>query len=395
MSVGEIALIVPGVVIALPVLVLFLQIAAALKPDRARGDPATQRPKLAVVIPAHDERSAIERTIASIAPQLAKGDRLVVVADNCSDDTAAVARRAGAEVTERSDAGKRGKGYALAHGLKYLERTGAPEVVVFVDADCQAMESCIGCLGRAAVHWKRPIQAAYMMSPPKPPHRTASIVSFAWRVKDFVRPLGWSMLGLPCQLAGSGMAFPWNVVRMVDLASDHLVEDVKQGLDLGMIGYFPRFCPEAVVTSKVFTGHAPAQSQRARWEHGMLQLMLDYAPRLFARFLKAPSASLAAMTFDILIPPLALLALALGGYFAAGLLLLLLGGGAVPLILSLALSAVFAATIVLAWWGHGQDILPLRWLVFAPFYALGKLPLYAKFLVARQRTWVRGEREAH
>ena len=395
MTAAELGLTLLGLLIGLPVFVLLLQIVASFRPERARGELAMPRPRTAVLVPAHDERSTIERTIASISPQLAKTDRLVVIADNCSDDTAELARSCGAEIAVRSDSVRRGKGYALAHGLQFLETTGAPEVVVFVDADCQVMDGCIGFLGRAATRWKRPIQGAYLMPPPRPPHRTASIVSFAWRVKDFVRPLGWSKLDLPCQLAGSGMAFPWDVVRMVDLASDHLVEDVKQGLDLAMVGRFPKFCPEAVVTSKVFSGHAPSHSQRARWEHGMLHLMVAYMPRLVLRFLRAPSISLAAMILDLLVPPLALLALIVGAYFAASLLYFLIGFGLAPLALSLILSAVFAFAILLAWWRDGREILPLKLLIFAPLYALEKIPLYFRFFVARQRSWVRGEREAH
>lgn len=392
---AELVLMLPGFIIGLPVLVLFAQVVATFRPDRARVEPAVPRPRLAVLVPAHNESLSIDHTITSIAPQLAKDDRLVVVADNCSDDTADIARRSGAEVSVRNDAERRGKGYALAHGLQYLEATGVPEVVVFIDADCQVMDGCIGCLGRAALRWKRPVQGAYLMPPPNPPHKTASIVSFAWRVKDFVRPLGWSKLDLPCQLAGSGMAFPWDIVRLVDLASDHLVEDVKQGLDLAMVGRFPKFCPEAIVTSKVFSGHAPSNAQRARWEHGMLNLMVDYVPRLVLHFLRMPSGSLAAMMLDLVVPPLALLALFVGAYVGASWLFFLLGAGAAPLALALTLSAFFTFSILLAWWRHGREILPLGMLIFAPLYAVGKIPLYLGFLLARQRSWVRGEREAH
>ena len=66
--------------------------------------PLGLRPRIAVLIPAHDEQLVIGTTLASVTRQLAAGDRLVVVADNCSDRTAEVARQCRAEVTERTDA---------------------------------------------------------------------------------------------------------------------------------------------------------------------------------------------------------------------------------------------------------------------------------------------------
>ena len=77
-------------------------------------------------------------------------------------------------------------------------------------------------------------------------------------------------------------------------------------------------------------------------------------------------------------------ALALGFLLAFGI--------AAPATLAAVLCAIFLMTIVLAWWRHGQDTIPLRWLLFAPVYALSKVPLYGRFLVNRQRDWARGGR---
>ena len=219
------------------------------------------------------------------------------------------------------------------------------------------------------------------------------MVSFAWKVNDFVRPLGWHRLGFPCRLAGSGMAFPWEVVRSTNLAGGHLAEDVKQGLDLALTGKFPLFCPEAVVTSNVTAGGAPSHSQRARWDHGSIEVMIRYLPLVLVSFCKAGSLPLIGMALDLSVPPLALLALALGAHSALAFAFFLLFGVDVPILVSSVICALFFAAIVLAWWRYGTEILPFRWLVFAPIYAIVKIPLYAKFLFNRQREWVKGERE--
>jgi cellulose synthase/poly-beta-1,6-N-acetylglucosamine synthase-like glycosyltransferase len=381
-----------GLIFAVPVLTLFMQVIMTLPRQSKTKIPAGRRPHVAVLIPAHNEQEVIEKTLLSISNQLMAGDRVIVVADNCSDRTADIARQFGADVTIRSNPVLRGKGYALDHGLKFIEQLITPEVIIFIDADCHAEDGCIDRLARQCAQSLRPIQATYLMNPPRPPQKMASIVAFAWKVKDFVRPLGWHRLGFPCQLAGSGMAVPWEIVHMINLASGHLSEDLKLGLDLALIGRFSLFCPDAVVTSGVIAGDEPSHSQRARWEHGSIEAMVRYLPRLIGSIFRMRSFQLLGVVLDLCVPPLALLALALGSYLASALLLFILSGANAPIILSIIICTIFITAIILAWWRHGQDIIPLRWLMYAPVYAFLKIPLYIRFLLNRQQEWVKGER---
>jgi hypothetical protein len=78
---------------------------------------------LAVLVPAHNEAEGIATTLATILPQLRSSDRLLVIADNCTDATAEAARQAGATVIERHNLTQRGKGYALDFGLSRLRLT--------------------------------------------------------------------------------------------------------------------------------------------------------------------------------------------------------------------------------------------------------------------------------
>ena len=88
-----------------------------------------------VVIPAHDEAAVIARTLESLKQSLREGIRILVVADNCTDATATLARECGVEVIERSDSKLRGKGHALACAADHL-RGNAPAVFAVMDADC-------------------------------------------------------------------------------------------------------------------------------------------------------------------------------------------------------------------------------------------------------------------
>ena len=89
------ALTVVALVLLVPAGVLLIQVLAAVLPERsdnARAALPALRPQVAVLVPAHDEAVGIGATLRSLLAQLAPGDRLLVVADNCSDDTAAIAR---------------------------------------------------------------------------------------------------------------------------------------------------------------------------------------------------------------------------------------------------------------------------------------------------------------
>jgi len=73
-----------------PALVLLVQVIAA-RGARDAIEAEARRPSLAILMPAHDEAAGIADAIRALSPQLLVGDRLLVVADNCSDSTAAVA----------------------------------------------------------------------------------------------------------------------------------------------------------------------------------------------------------------------------------------------------------------------------------------------------------------
>jgi glycosyltransferase involved in cell wall biosynthesis len=379
-------------VIFLPVLVLFVQVLLACLP--ARSPPSAQglRPRVAVLVPAHNESSIIIATLNSIRPQLLEGDRLLVVADNCSDDTAALARTAGAEVVERSDHQRRGKGYALDFGVRHLAGI-APDVVIFVDADCQVGEGAIERLATCCIDSGRPTQALYLMHAPAGSGLKVRLAEFAWCVKNLVRPQGWARLGLPCQLMGTGMAFVWRDLALINLASGHIVEDLKMGFDFCRSGKPPLFFPGARVTSYFPRSDEGLSTQRTRWEHGHLGVILGDAPKLFVESIGRGNWNLLAMTLDLLVPPLALLTLALGALFSLSWLVFMLSGALAPALIASAGVAILSVTILLAWSQFGRGVISFSALLYAPFYAVKKIPLYLGFLLKRQVEWVRSKRD--
>ena len=381
-------------VVAVPAFVLLMQVAVAVStrpaPPQAPSDAA--RPSVAILMPAHNEAAGITTAIASVLPQLRPGDRLLVVADNCSDDTAGVARAAGAEVAERHEPLRRGKGYALDFGIRALE-SRPPAIVVVMDADCIIEEGSLERLVRRCGSSGRPVQALYLMRSPAEAGLKSRISEFAWVVKNHVRPTAFLRLGLPCQLMGTGMAFPWSIIGKAPLASGHLVEDMQLGIDLAVAGVPPLFCVEARVTSVFPSSDVGAVAQRTRWEHGHLSVIASGAPRLLAGAVTRRRLDLAAMALDLCVPPLASLALSTSAICALAALLYLLTGKIAPLLVALAAAVAMGVAIGLAWRSFGRGILSLADLLAAPGYALAKLPIYARVLTRRQQEWIRARRD--
>jgi cellulose synthase/poly-beta-1,6-N-acetylglucosamine synthase-like glycosyltransferase len=383
--------------LGIPVLVFVMQIALAGRQDRGHAT-STPRPShdlvappFAVLMPAHNEEAIISDTVRLLLPQLRQCDQLLVVADNCSDQTAALARAAGATVVERTNADLRGKGYALDHGVRHLAKA-PPAVLVVVDADCQVQDGSLLRLAGEATRLGRPIQALYLMLPPDQATLKQRVAAWAWRLKNWARPKGWQRIGGPCQLMGTGMAFPWALMPKMDLANGHLVEDMKLGAELALSGHPPEFFQHAVVISQFPTSESAQQSQRTRWEHGHLSVMASLGPTLFFRAMKRFDIQAMAMALDLLVPPIALLATLLGVFGLASLMHLFAGGAAGPLIVMIALTFAFTLAVWRAWWGWGRDLVSGRELLGLPLYLLGKLPVYASFVARKQKEWVRTDR---
>ncbi len=385
-----------ALVLLVAVGVFALQICAqAIRPRRDAMAPATStRPSLTVLVPAHNEEGGIAATLASVLPQLAPGDRLLVVADNCSDGTAAAARAAGAEVVERSS-DLRGKGYALGYGIDHL-RPAPPAAVVIVDADCELAPGSLDALMADLVRTGCPVQALYLMLAPADAGLGRRLAQFAWRVRNWARPAGWLRLGMPCQLMGTGMAFTWEMLRAAPLANASIVEDMKLGIDLAGRGTAPVFCDRALVTSHFPDSVAATGTQRTRWEHGHLEMILREVPAMLGLALARRDRRLLGMALDLAVPPLALLAGLLGLDWGLALGGRLLGGaGTGTLALGLATLALvaFVCAVLLAWAVRGRDLVRLGELLAVPWYIVAKLPMYVRFIVRRQKAWVRTDRK--
>ena len=372
--------------------VLFVEVTAAIVPPKRATSWEGERQSVAVLVPAHNESGLIAGTIRSVAPQLQSGDRLIVVADNCSDDTAAIATAEGAEVVVRTDSVRRGKGYALDRGVRHLE-AGPPDVVLILDADCCASPGTVDSLVRSCCESGRPVQAIDLMQAGTGATPTLRIAEFAWLVKNKVRPMGLRRLGLPCQLMGTGMAFPWATLAAANLATGHIVEDLKLGVELARAGSAPMLCPQALVTSNFPTSAEGIAAQRARWEHGHLSVISIDALRLLSDGIRSRRLELLGLALDLSVPPVALLTLLIIAIWASCAILFYFTSAVWPVALASLAGLQMAVAIFVSWHVFGRDILSLRNLSLSVIYAVRKVPLYLRYLVARQVDWVRSKRD--
>ena len=385
-----------GLLLLVPAALVLAQVLLALLPDRPIAE--MQRPRrIAVIMPAHNEGRGLRPTLMQALAQLGPEDRVLVVADNCSDDTAAQAREFDVTVVERFHATERGKGYALDFGVRALEALAlkegqAPDVVIILDADCTLGPQLLPRIAAVAHGTGRPVQATYLMEAANGSLK-ARVAEFAMRVKNLVRPRGMHQLGLPCGLYGTGMAFPWEVAVKAPLASGHLAEDMQLGVRLAQLGAPPLLCEDAKVTSVFANSQEGEASQRTRWEHGHLAMLVGEGPGLLWRSMRPGRGAQLLQVLDMLVPPLALLAMTLVGWAAVTLVVALAAGWVAPLVLALLALLMLTAAIVAAQQRWAADVLSLGELARAPFIVLAKLPLYLRFLFKRQTDWVRTKRD--
>jgi len=391
MNLLAIPIAIAAAILLIPALIFFVECFASLFLPGGKPRRRPEGVSAVVMIPAHDEKEGVGPTIIGVQSQLVLGDRVLVIADNCTDDTADRARAAGAEVIERTDAARRGKGYALAFGIEHLD-VDPPDVVIVVDADCRLTPGSIDALLERATQTQRPVQADYVFQPAE--RSPLSMISaLATMVRNRVRPRGLRRLGQPCHLTGTGMAFPWKVMRAAPELGDNIVEDLAMGIELAILGHEPLLCIEAGTRSELPTGRNAAIQQRRRWEHGHIATLLEHGPRLIREGIVQRRPGLIAMGADIIVPPLALLVGLLLLILGLSGLLVLFGAPSYPVWIAAIAFGLVALGVAMGWARYGRKAVPFRFLLLVPLYVLWKIPLYGSFLLGRrEQKWRRTER---
>lgn len=346
------------------------------------------------MVPAHNEAAGIGETVTSLlsADYPSSFRRVVVIADNCSDDTGARAHAAGAEVLVRNEPDRRGKGYALELGFRHALADDFAQGVLVVDADTVVAKNLWHAISSRIAAGAHAIQVTNAVRNPSAGWRPC-LQSIAMATINGVRSLGRERWGLSTGLRGTGMAFSRTVLQRVPHAAYGVVEDVEYGVQLGFHGVRVVFASETWIASDAPVTASAALSQRRRWEGGRLALLRAIVPSLLRAAFERRSLILLDLAADLLVPPLAYPALLVLFGWSLELVHVRWSGAASPAWSAWAFSSTMLVSYVLrGLMLSGTGLRGMAALLFAPLYVGWKLCVARPW--RQQSLWVR-TRRAH
>jgi 1,2-diacylglycerol 3-beta-glucosyltransferase len=354
--------------------------------------PSSRTLRFDVIVPAHDEASVIERTVASLRKIDWPADRFQVwvIADNCTDTTAALARRAGAEVLERHDTSLRGKGYALEYAFRASRERGWAKALVVVDADAEVSSNLLAAFAARLENGVQAVQAHYGILNPMASWRTR-LITIAKAAFHIVRSRARERLQLSCGIRGNGWCVTHELLNHVPYHAYSLTEDLEYGIDIGLAGFRVAYADEAHSNAEMVTDENVASTQRRRWEDGRFQLIRSRTIPLLLAALRRKDAVCLDLALDLMVLPLS--------YVTLNVLLLMCCALAAAywhlaqaswLWLSLACAASLLFYVLRGWQLSGIGARGLLDLARAPVFVIWKLML---MLRTRTQGWVRTARE--
>ncbi|MGH7324237.1 MAG: glycosyltransferase family 2 protein [Candidatus Rokuibacteriota bacterium] len=355
--------------------------------------PGPPRHRFAVVVPAHNEAA----TLPSLLPALAMMEyprpryEVVVVADNCADDTAAVALAHGARVLARTDPARRSKGHALAWAFARLLAEWRHDAFVILDADCRPAPDLLHRLDAALRAGASVAQAHCVVGNPEQSWRTA-LMAADMALINYLRPAGRQALGASADLQGSGVCLSASLLRQIPWQTVTVAEDHEYHARLLLHGIRAVFVPDAVVHTLVEPTMATAREQELRWEGGRLALARRYVgPLLRAAWCRRRGRwwSCLAAALDLTTPPFALLAAGTAAMTAVHTVIWAAGGAGWPIVLWAALLAGQAAYVFA---GCALAGVPPRayaaLFLYGPLYAVAKIGYYVAVARGASAGWI-------
>jgi cellulose synthase/poly-beta-1,6-N-acetylglucosamine synthase-like glycosyltransferase len=376
---------------------LLLTVAAWLAPARHPHAARTGVHRFAFLIPAHNEEVLLPKLLANLQGLDYPRSRYAihVVADNCTDRTAALGRELGAQVHERFDSVNLGKGHALQWLLQRVT-TATPtfDAAVIIDADSVVSTNFLQVMD---AHLQRGAQVVQSYDGVLDADRSwaVSLRAAAMAVLNYVRPQGRMLLGGSAGLKGNGMVFHRHILER-HAWSASVTEDLEYHMTLILHGERVIFAPDAVVWAEMPETLANSHTQNVRWEQGRLEMARHYIPRLLWAALtpwrhggwqRIPLLLDAMM--ELVVPPFAVLA-ALSLLFGAGAFWL--GSFALWLAGYVLLAQVFYLVSGLRL-THAPSRVYLAFL-YVPMFLVWKLWLYVRVVLKLENQgWVRATRD--
>lgn len=234
------------------------------------------------IIPAHNEEAVVGNLIESLKKQNYNKDLydIYVIADNCTDNTAKVAKEAGAIVYKRFDETKKTKGYALNWFLQQKIEENAPYDAFFVfDADNIVHPDFIKNMNKKLCQGEDVVQGYRDIKNPTDSWITAGYAIFYWTMHRFYHLARYN-LGLSPLLNGTGFMVRFDVVKPQGWDIKTLTEDIEFSLKRIIKGKKLGWATDAICYDEQPVGFVQSWSQRSRWTVGHIQCIHEYTKKL-------------------------------------------------------------------------------------------------------------------
>jgi cellulose synthase/poly-beta-1,6-N-acetylglucosamine synthase-like glycosyltransferase len=374
---------------------------AAMKPELATPPQKAWERRFLVVIPAHDEAANIKATVLSCKAirYPASLFDVLVIADNCTDNTGSRARDARARVIDRNDPTKKSKGHALEDLINTLFRTNemdSLDALVVIDADSTVQPGLLEQFSLALDRGCDWIQCYDGVANPDQSWRTR-LMAYGFSLINGVTLAGQNALGLSAGLRGNGMCISTRGLRRVPWKAHGLAEDLEYSWTVRIAGGRIEFVSNAAVFATMLSaGGGPSANQRRRWEFGRSALRL----KMFWPLLRSPyirTLEKAAAVIELIAQPTINIGCA---YLALWALLLVGMPGMLKdrFYVTLFFVCVTQTVATLALLVHALSpfllsLLPWRFALsigYIPYYMLWKLSVMAQ---GRPTSWIRTSRE--
>ncbi|MBN1842118.1 MAG: glycosyltransferase family 2 protein [Deltaproteobacteria bacterium] len=298
-----------GLLLAVMVYLWFLAV-VSLIPERTVAITKESQTRFAILIPAHNEAAVIRATLESVKT-LDYSEMLydvIVIADNCTDETAELARQYEARVLERKDERERGKGFALQWAFESLKARGdfaGYDAFVIIDADTVFDPLFLEAMNKRIAKGEMAIQGYYdVKNPGASPMASLSYLGFA--LSRNLRYKGRTSLGWSSNLLGNGMCFSKEIIRRFGWDATSIVEDMEYAVMLRLNGITVSFGPEALVFAEIPDTFKDSKIQRSRWDIGRFQVRNRYLVQLIKEALRKRDIGYLDMAMELLIPPFSL-----------------------------------------------------------------------------------------
>ena len=256
-------------------------------PSKKIKEGGKKNNKFAVIIPAHNEATVINRTLESIKrlDYPAHLRSIFVIADNCDDNTAEIARDAGVTCLERKDNKKRGKGFALQWFFqKAVKQNWQFDAFVSIDADTIVSRNLLRSMNNRLNLGHRVLTCVgNVLTPEKSPTLSISYIAYFLRG---IRKKGRNLLGCTIPIDGYGMCISYDIIKKYAWNATSIMEDIEYWAMLHLKNIRVEFVEDTCVLTELPVNFRDYETPRARWDIGILRVMRKFVIPFVKHWLK-------------------------------------------------------------------------------------------------------------